>query len=131
MAKNTGKARDPIKWVRDRAKSAYVKADCCAICGTSEDLEFHHYNSLTELFEKWARINSLPITTDDEVVAIRDRFISEHHEELYEKAVTLCNKHHMALHKLYGIKPPLSTAAKQERWVKIQAEKHELKKLAN
>ena len=32
--------RVPVKWVRDRAKSAYTKDDCCYICGTTEDLDY-------------------------------------------------------------------------------------------
>lgn len=125
MAKNTGKRkRDPVKWVRDRAKSAYEKKPECAICGTTEDLELHHFHSLTLLFEKWAKANNLPIDTDDEVIAVRDDFIQQHHKHLYLDVVTLCNAHHVKLHIIYGPSPAPTTASKQPRWVAKQAIKY-------
>ena len=56
----------------------------------------------------------------------REEFIDEHDAELYEYTATLCHKHHLQLHSIYGKDPLLSTAKKQERWVKIQREKHGL-----
>ena len=39
VAKNTGEnKRIAVKWIRDRAKAAYTKQDCCYICGTELDL---------------------------------------------------------------------------------------------
>lgn len=122
MAKNTNnsRARDPIKWVRDRAKNLYEKGTECAICGVTEDLEFHHYHSLTNLLEAWAKSKGYKLNTDEEVVQIRDEFIAEHHSELYEEATTLCNKHHLKLHSVYGPKPLHTTALKQKAWVEKQ-----------
>lgn len=125
MAKNTGaKSRDPVKWVRDRAKAAYQKGDCCAICKSTQDLELHHYHSLTKLFEDWAKRKGYSLNTDEDVKAVRDEFIEEHHKELYELVVTLCNKHHLLLHTVYGAKPLHTTAEKQAAWVEKQRIKH-------
>ena len=124
MAKNTNN-RLSVKWVRDKAKAAYEKADCCYICGTSQDLELHHFHSLTLMLERWARQKGYDITTDDGILAVREEFIAEHHDELYNKVRTLCNPHHVALHKIYGKAPALGTEKAQERWVDIQKSKHE------
>lgn len=124
-------ARIAVKWVRDRAKSSYDKKPNCEICDTTENLEFHHYYSLTPLFERWCKMNRIAIKTDEDVVEIRDRFIAENYAEVYKLAVTLCKEHHTRLHKVYGKAPDLGTAKKQMNWVQIQKEKHlELTKLA-
>ena len=124
MASNTNN-RIAIKWIRDKAKSAYIKMPCCHICGATEDLELHHTNSLTNLFEKWCREKGYSTDTDEEVLAIRDEFIDTHHKEIYEDVFTLCNKHHVALHRVYGKSPPLHTANKQVSWVEKQKAKAE------
>lgn len=124
MAVNTNK-RLAVKHVRDKAKSAYEKKDACYICGTSHELELHHFHSLTLMLERWARKKGYDISTDDGILAVREEFISEHHTELYDKVRTLCNKHHVALHKIYGKAPALGTEAAQERWVEIQKSKFE------
>ena len=123
MAKNTGNNRIPVKWVRDRAKAAYVKNDTCCICGTGADLELHHFNSITLLLEKWASAKRYDISTDDGILAVRDEFIAEHNNELYEQVRTLCNKHHVSLHRIFGKAPPAGSATRQERWINIQEEK--------
>lgn len=121
--------RDPIKFVRDKAKARYEKGTECFICGSNKVLDFHHFFSLTPLFNKWLRENKITIKTDDDVLAVRDQFIAEHQPELYEHAVTLCHDHHLKLHSVYGKDPPLITAMKQKRWTEIQREKHGLNKL--
>lgn len=123
MAKNTNK-RIPVKWIRDRAKSAYEKQDCCYICNSETDLELHHTHSITLLFENWVRSCGLTIETDDDILAHRDDFISEHHDHLYKHVFTLCNRHHVQLHSIYGKAPPLSTADRQSVWVNTQRTKH-------
>lgn len=125
MAKNTGNNRIPVKWVRDKAKAAYDKKSECHICGTSEDLELHHTRSITTLLENWAKANNYDISTDEGILAVRDEFIEQHHKEIYEDVFTLCNKHHVMLHGVYGKKPALHTADKQVRWIKIQKDKSE------
>jgi hypothetical protein len=118
--------RDPIKFVRDKAKARYQKGTECFICGSTERLDFHHFYTLTPLFNKWLREQKIKIQTDEDVLAVRDRFIAEHMPELYDHAVTLCHEHHMKLHSIYGKDPSLATADKQKRWVGIQREKNGL-----
>lgn len=125
MARNTNNNRIPVKWVRDRAKAAYDKKSECCICGTGAELELHHFNSITLLLENWAIAKKYDISTDDGILAVRDEFIEEHHNELYEQVRTLCNKHHVALHRVFGKAPPLNSTARQERWVGIQKDKFE------
>lgn len=123
MAKNTNK-RLSVKWVRDKAKAAYAKKSECCICGTQQDLELHHLHSVTILLEKWAERKGYDISTDEGILAVRDEFIEEHHDELYEQVYTLCNPHHVALHGVYGKAPRPGSEAKQARWIGIQREKY-------
>jgi hypothetical protein len=124
MAANNGKnKRIPIKWIRDGAKSAYDKKDVCFICNSTEELELHHTNGLTNLLTRWATINEIPLDTDEQVLEIRDRFISEHRKEIYDDVYTLCVKHHRKLHDVYGVSPDLSTALKQASWIQKQKQK--------
>jgi len=112
--------RDTIKFVRDRAKSRYNKGTECYICGDTENLDFHHYYSLTPLLDKWMRINR---KRPEDVIEWRDEFIMAHMDELYKYAVTLCHSHHLHLHSIYGKNPALGTAKKQMRWAGIQRDK--------
>ncbi len=121
--------RDPIKYVRDRAKSRYNKGKECEICGVTEELDFHHYYTMTPLFNKWLKDNKITIKTDEDVLAVRDDFIAQHEKEIYDETVTLCHTHHMKLHSIYGKDPALITAKKQMNWVQIQREKHGLPRL--
>ena len=116
--------RDLVKYVRDKAKSQYKKDTECYICGSQENLDFHHYNGLTELLDIWLRKNKLIITEEADILNLRERFIEEHSKELYDEAVTLCHEHHLQLHSIYGKRPKGVTARKQARWVGIQREKH-------
>jgi hypothetical protein len=125
MAKNTGtNNRIPVKWVRDKAKAAYEKRAACHICGAGVDLELHHLLSITILLEEWASAKGYDISTDDGILAVRDEFIEEHKHELYDQVYTLCNRHHVKLHGIYGKKPPQHTASKQERWIELQRNKY-------
>lgn len=125
MAKNTGNNRIPVKWVRDKAKAAYEKKGCCHICGTNEDLELHHTHSITILLEDWAKRKGYDISTDEGILAVRDEFIEQHHKQIYEDVFTLCNKHHVMLHGVYGKKPAKGTEEKQARWIERQKAKAE------
>ncbi len=122
MAKNTNK-RIPVKWIRDRAKSAYDKKDVCYICGTTTDLELHHTHSITLLLERWIQKTGRDFSTDDAVLTNRDEFIEVHHDEIYNKVYTLCNHHHVKLHSIYGKAPSLDSAPKQEHWIELQKSK--------
>lgn len=112
--------RIPIKWIRDKAKAAYEKADECFICGSSEELELHHTHGLTNLLMKWAKANKVDISTDEAVKEIREQFIDEHRKEIYDDVFTLCASHHTKLHGVYGKSPALSTAPKQVVWIQKQ-----------
>jgi hypothetical protein len=121
---NPNLKRDEIKNVRDRVKANYKKGDKCEICDSTERLEFHHFTSLTALWNKWKRENNIVIKDTDDMLKYGDMFTDQYTFELLEDTVTLCHYHHAErLHKIYGKTPPLSTAKKQRNWVKIQREK--------
>lgn len=123
--------RDPIKYVRDRAKSRYKKGSECEICGTKESLDFHHYYTMTPLFNKWCKAKGYTVKIVDDILKIRDEFIQEEDDKIYNQTVTLCHEHHLKLHSVYGKDPSLATAEKQKNWVRIQKEKYEARKLAS
>ena len=123
MAANTNK-RIPVKWVRDRAKAAYEKKTECFICGGNTELELHHLHSVTILLDKWAQASGYDISTDAGIVAVRDEFIEEHKVELYDQVYTLCNRHHVALHSVYGKAPRPGSEPKQAHWIESQRAKH-------
>ncbi len=114
------------KYIRDAVKSQYAKKNFCEICNADEELEFHHYSSMSVLVNNWQRKNKIVIETAEEAFLHRDKFIEEHLKEIYDDTVTLCKKHHKKLHIIYGKSPTLVTAAKQARWVQKQKDKHEL-----
>ncbi len=116
--------RDLVKYVRDKAKSKYNKGTECFICGATENLDFHHFNGLTELLESWLKKKQIQVTEEEDILNLREQFIAEHRTELYDEAVTLCHEHHLRLHSIYGKRPKLVTAKKQIRWVDIQRDKH-------
>jgi len=109
--------RDKVKYIRDRAKSAYTKDSECYICGSTEDLDFHHFFSVTALLDKWIKDRKLVISTAEDMMDMRDEFIEAHHKEIYDDTVTLCHRHHLKLHSIYAKKPTLVTGPKQQRWV--------------
>jgi hypothetical protein len=112
--------RDVVKYIRDRAKSKYKKDTECRICQETEELDFHHFYSLSPLLHRWMKLNR---KKSAEVMEWRDEFIETHMDELYKHAVTLCHSHHLRLHSVYGKNPGLGTAKKQMRWVEIQRDK--------
>ena len=116
--------RDLVKYVRDKAKSQYKKGSECYICGKTDNLDFHHYNGLTELLETWISTKKINIEKEQDILEIRELFIGENYKEVYEKTVTLCHQHHLRLHSIYGKRPKLITAEKQARWVEKQRSKH-------
>lgn len=122
MAANTNN-RIPVKWVRDRAKAAYDKKDSCYICGTSQELELHHTHSITLLLNAWALRKGYDISTDAGILAVRDDFITDYHQEIYKDVYTLCRSHHIKLHGIYGKAPSLASAVKQNNWIEIQKSK--------
>ena len=120
--------RDEIKYIRDISKASYTKDKECYICGSTENLQFHHFSSLTLLWEKWKKENNYEINNVDDILELRDEFKDHHLKEVYKDTVTLCKFHHMErLHKLYGKCPALSTAEKQRRWCDKQRAKFQEK----
>jgi hypothetical protein len=115
--------RIPIKYVRDRAKSRYVKEAFCYVCEVDGSLDFHHLYTVDILFDDWLKANKITINCVEDIIAVRDDFIEQHDFEMFEYARTLCKKCHQRLHVVYGQRPPLSTAPKQERWLDKQREK--------
>ena len=113
--------RDIVKYIRDKAKNKYEKGTECYICGSSEQLDFHHFYTLSPLVHKYVKDKKL---LPENILSFREDFIQDHWAELYEHTVTLCHDHHLALHKIYGRNPSLATATKQKNWVEIQREKH-------
>tara|TARA_S200000501_G_scaffold128023_1_gene120962 strand:+ start:1188 stop:1562 length:375 start_codon:yes stop_codon:yes gene_type:complete len=116
--------RDLVKYVRDKAKSKYKKEAECYICGSTENLDFHHFYGLTELLESWMKNKDITVETEEEILELREVFIRENEDKVYKQAVTLCHMHHLRLHNIYGKRPKLITAKKQQRWVEIQRNKY-------
>ena len=117
--------RDEVKYIRDLAKSSYSKSNECFICGTDEELQFHHFYSLTLLWAEYKKENNITISSVEDILKYREEFKELHEVELYDETVTLCKFHHMTkLHGIYGKVPELHTAKKQKRWCNIQREKH-------
>lgn len=119
----SGLKREPVKYIRDRAKSAYVKDKECYICGTNEKLDLHHFASVSQLWRKWVLKNDIEIKNVGDIETFRDQFISEHQKELYEDVRTLCRKHHGRLHDIFGQDPGLHLSGKQRNWCDKQREK--------
>lgn len=113
--------RDVVKYIRDKAKSNYKIDTECYICSHCENLQFHHYYSISELVHDWVNLYSVD---PDKVLDWRQQFIEEHSIELYKTTVTLCESCHSKLHRVYGVAPKLNTAEKQMRWVERQKEKN-------
>ena len=116
--------RDLVKYVRDKAKAKYKKDTHCYICGSTENLDFHHFYGLTELLESWFKENDITVKTEDEILELREIFIKENEDKVYKQAVTLCHMHHRKLHNIYGKRPKLITAQKQQNWVEILRKKY-------
>ena len=113
-----------VKYIRDGAKSAYEKDKECFICGTTDNLQLHHFYTVNILWENWKRKNKIVISSVEDIMNIRDTFVEDHYEEMYNETVTLCKFHHMdRLHKIYGKVPPLITAKKQKVWCEKRREK--------
>lgn len=123
--------RMEIKYIRDRAKAKYNKGPACEVCGTTESLEFHHYYTMTPLWNKWKKERGIVIRTVDDIISVRDEFIADQYDKVYNETATLCSTHHTLLHSVYGKDPALPTAEKQKNWVRIQKEKHEARQLAS
>jgi len=113
-----------VKYVRDRAKSRYKRGSECEICGTTDELQFHHFYTVDLLWNRWKKLKGIVINCVDDIMEVRDAFIEDHERELYEETATLCKHcHNNRLHRVYGQKPSLATAEKQKRWLLKQRDK--------
>lgn len=129
MASNTNSLmRLEVKYIRDGIKSQYPVKVACEICGTTEDLENHHYHTVTLLWNQFKKTAGIVIKDADHIMAVRHDFYTQYLNQLIspDEVVCLCNAHHVKLHSIYGKDPALSTAEKQKRWVGIQRGKHGL-----
>ena len=61
------------------------------------------------------RERNVVIETEEEIFTLREVFIKENEEQVYNHAVTLCHMHHLKLHNIYGKRPKLITAKKQRK----------------
>lgn len=123
MATNVKFKRDAISLMRDGIKSRYHKESCCAVCGTEDSLEIHHYHTVSLLVKKFAREMQLDFTDEETVLSNRSKFYETYEHELVVDTVTLCTTHHQRLHKVYTKEPPLFSAPKQKAWVEAQKNK--------
>lgn len=123
MATNVKYKRDAISLMRDGIKARYHKESCCAICGTEDSLEIHHYHTVALLVKKFAQEMQLDFTDQEIVLSNRSKFYEKYGHELVVDTVTLCTTHHQLLHKVYTKEPPLFSAPKQRSWVETQKEK--------
>ena len=106
-----------VKYIRDFAKSAYVKDVKCFICDSEENLQLHHFCSITPLWGVWLRKNKIRIRSEQDVLDNRSAFVEQHKDEIYKDTVTLCKSCHMdKLHKVFGKCPPIQTAKAQAKW---------------
>jgi hypothetical protein len=70
--------RDPVKYIRDKAKSKYEKGTECYICGADTELDFHHFYTLSPLLSTWFRRNkNRPALCRRIFYLFRDEFIEE------------------------------------------------------
>lgn len=115
--------RYAVKYVRDKVKSNYPEKTECEICGSTEELHFHHFHSVAQLWNKWVKEQGYVVENVDQVMIHREEFIEQHWYELVDNGACLCKAHHEKLHKIYGKDPKLVTAGKQERWVAKQRDK--------
>lgn len=129
MASNSSPLkRLEVKYLRDGVKSNYPDKHFCEICGTTSDLENHHYHTFTLLWEKFKKDNKIVIRDADHIMELRPDFYKVYWDQLVakEEIACLCVDHHRKLHAIYGKDPALPTAEKQKRWVVKQREKYEL-----
>ena len=92
--------RDLVKYVRDKAKSKYKKGTECFICGSQENLDFHHFYGLTELLETWLRKNKITIENEADILALRERFMAENTQKSMRSS-HLMSWYHLRLHSIY------------------------------
>lgn len=120
--------REAVKYIRDAAKSAYQKDTECYISGDTDQLELHHYYSISQLYKKWLKKTGY---NSEDVEQHRDEFIQEHYDYIYKEVVTLKKAWHRMLHIIYGESPLLSTGPKQKRLVEKKRKENYVQQIPN
>ncbi len=114
-----------VKFVRASAKTKYhkYKKEECYICGCDKDLELHHNIPLSEVIAEYLKENSIKKPTNDE--SLRATILDARSNQIFGESnlITLCRKHHRALHSLFGRTYNLKTSEKVVRYVQRQKEK--------
>jgi len=129
MSSNTSSLlRLEVKYIRDGVKSNYPIKVACRICGVTEELENHHYHTMTLMWNKFKKDNKIVIKDPEHIMEVRKDFYEQYWDKLVsdQELVCLCKAHHLKLHSIYGKDPSLATAEKQKRWVNIQRGKNGL-----
>jgi hypothetical protein len=113
--------REPVKWLRDKMKSSYKAKEPCYICGSTEAIELHHLYSVSELWNSWINKKGVIIDSDESVVFYRDEFYEDNSSMLNNDTLySLCKKHHLRLHYLFGQTYSNYTASKVQAWLEKQ-----------
>jgi hypothetical protein len=119
--------REVIKYLRDFIKKDYKAKDYCYVCSSKDTLELHHLYGLSETFSEWCSAQGIDretIVTLESVLSIREEFAKDKEEVLSNKYLyTLCKKHHIQLHSLFGQRYSNYTAKKVLRWLELQKDK--------
>ncbi len=94
-----------IKHVRNKIKTAYTKDTECYICGSAEQLEFHHLMCLSILVKKLLRKEKYakyPIDSDPRFDELAWK-MAKHPDVINpEHHYTLCKPCHKGLHQKWG-----------------------------
>jgi hypothetical protein len=113
--------REPVKWLRDKMKSSYKQKEPCYICGQTELIELHHLYSVSELWNTWISKNAITIESDEHVVLHREQFFEDNKDKLTNDVLySLCKKHHLRLHYLFGQTYSNFTAERVRSWLEKQ-----------
>jgi 5-methylcytosine-specific restriction endonuclease McrA len=117
--------REPIKYIRDFIKKDYKARDCCYICASTVQLDLHHLYSVSELFTQWCAKNSIAsVDTEEQIKELRVLFATDCAASLSnDNLYTLCKKHHLQLHNIYGQKYSNHMAIKVKNWIEVQRNK--------
>lgn len=116
--------RLPVKYIRDYIKKDYIKDTKCYICDSTQELELHHLYSLSQLFNSWCTKNKINIDNVD-ILVIRTQFYEDNKVALdNSNLVTLCKKHHMRLHNIYGQTYSNNLIPKIRNWLEVQKNKY-------
>lgn len=118
--------REVVKMVRDYIKKDYKSRDCCYICSSKDNIELHHLYGVSELFNTWIDKNKIKLdNTVEQIVALRVSFAQDNSAALSNQNLySLCKKHHVLLHSIYGQRYSNNMAPKVKNWLEIQKVKH-------